>query len=834
MENDWINKGNQFYKKERFEEAINCYDQSIKLDPKNAGVWNNRGLSFDNLNRHQDAIQCYNKALKINPQNFHAWCNLGISFAEMNQSEKALTCFDKALGFNSKHVLSWQKKGDGLRSLGRYEEAIRCYMMAVKLDDNNILAWYNKGLCEDKIGLNAFLSYSNVMMLAMGLDSEFVMDGGRAALEVRHVERVKIKQEYLDHAVKRMSEINRKEPSADNRKKTVNHDASVKGSTSAVAPPQNKALSIPAEKSQKQSGADIHEQNANQWYIKGKQLCDLENYEEAIHCFENALGLEPEYAYAWREKGFCEDNLGRTIDAIHSYKQVLEFAEDDEPGLVQSAIARLAELGRDASLSVNHVKNITSQNPKTNREATYQPGDVIGQEYEVIKVLGSGGFGVVYLVYDRFTKNECALKTMHSRLLADSKIRDLFRKEANVLVELDRHPYLVRTYFVDEFSGILFIAMEYIAPNDQGINSLAGYLKNRQPELQQNLRWAIQICLGMEYAYSKGIRTHRDLKPENIMITQEGTVKITDFGLAGVLDAVMVSSKKLSGGVGIFGKTQGGAVFGTLSHMSPEQFSNAASCDERSDIYSLGIMLFQMESGGELPFLAVPPRDDSSEESIRFGLEMRQLHLETSAPRLNSHLYPIIQRCLEKNPGKRYQSFSKLRSDLEPLLKQINGEVIRIPQLGKLSVQDLCYKGINLSSLERYEDAICFFDKALDIEPNNVGALNDKGKSLNSLGRHEEALHYLDKALEINPLFASAITNKGLSLSQLGRSEEALRYYDKSLEISPQNVASLINKGNYFNGIGRYEDGIVCFNLVLEIDCNDIDAYLGKGRSFYG
>ena len=93
------------------------------------------------------------------------------------------------------------------------------------------------------------------------------------------------------------------------------------------------------EEPQKQSDVDLRAQNANQWYIKGKQLCDLEDYEEAIRCFENALQLEPQYAFAWREKALCEDNLGLALDAIQSYKQVLEFA-DDEPGLLQSTVAR--------------------------------------------------------------------------------------------------------------------------------------------------------------------------------------------------------------------------------------------------------------------------------------------------------------------------------------------------------------------------------------------------------------------------------------------------------------------------------------------------------------
>lgn len=167
--------------------------------------------------------------------------------------------------------------------------------------------------------------------------------------------------------------------------------------------------------------------------------------------------------------------------------------------------------------------------------AAYKKGDFIGQKYEVYGVLGKGGFGVVYLVYLHEVGGVFALKTFQDEFLADQEVRKRFHKEASVWVELGFHPYLVRAYFVDEVSGRLYIAMEYIVPNEEGLNSLEGYLQRRPPDLAQSLRWAIQICHCMEYAYSKGVRAHRDLKPANIMITQDQTAMITDFGLAGVI-----------------------------------------------------------------------------------------------------------------------------------------------------------------------------------------------------------------------------------------------------------------------------------------------------------
>jgi tetratricopeptide (TPR) repeat protein len=495
----------------------------------------------------------------------------------------------------------------------------------------------------------------------------------------------------------------------------------------------------------------------------------------------------------------------------------------------------------------------------------YQPGDFIGQSYEVHSVLGMGGFGVVYLVHDLKFMQLQALKTFHDEFLVDAKIRDLFKKEANTLVALEQHPYLVHAYSVDEISGRLFIAMEYIAPNEQGINSLAGYLQNRPPNLAQSLRWAIQVCFGMEYAYSKGIRTHRDLKPENIMIAQDSTAKITDFGLAGILDSLPANSTRPTGNIGQFGKTQIGTGFGTPTHMPPEQFIDAASCDVRSDIYAFGVVLFQMASGGEPPFLAIPPRDGSQEERMRFGLDMQQLHNEARVPRLNSPLFPIIQHCLEKKPDKRYQSFAQLRSDLEPMLKKQNGEVIRPPQVENVDVFEFNNKGVSLANLGRIEEAIICFDQALKIDPrhvtslnnkalilNNLGryeeavrcldkalkidpryakALNNKAVSLKNLGRYEEAIRYCDKALEIDPRYAKALTNKGNSLGRLGRDEEAIRCYDKALKIDPRLAATLSNKGNSLNNLDRYEEAIRYIDKALEIDPLNVDALVNKGNS---
>lgn len=462
----------------------------------------------------------------------------------------------------------------------------------------------------------------------------------------------------------------------------------------------------------------------------------------------------------------------------------------------------------------------------------YKKGDFIGQKYEVHDVLGIGGFGIVYLVYSHETESVYALKTFRDEYLEDSQTRDRFRKEAQVWIDLERHPYLVRASFVDEISGRLFIATEYIAPDEEGLNSLDAFLRRRPPDIAQSLKWGIQFCHGMEYAYSKGIRAHRDIKPANILIGQDRSVKISDFGLAGVIGQARISGVKLdiqNNKVGFSCQTMEGSGFGTPTHMPPEQFTNAAACDERSDIYSFGIVLYQMATGGNLPFLANLPRNE--EEHKQFWQDMHRLHSQAPVPRLDSPLYPIIQRCLEKDPNRRYRSFKDLRADMEPILKRLTGEVVKLPEQKELDAWELGNKGTALASLNELREAIACFDSALRINPEIAGIWNNKGAALNRRGRYQEAIACLNRSLVIDPTSAHAWLNRGNALHCLDSLQDAIDCYNRVLKIDYLNVDAWNNKGNVLNDLGDFEEAIVCFDNAIEIDQMCAEAWLNKGNA---
>jgi serine/threonine protein kinase len=460
------------------------------------------------------------------------------------------------------------------------------------------------------------------------------------------------------------------------------------------------------------------------------------------------------------------------------------------------------------------------------KRVSFKKGDFIGQKYEVIDILGEGGCGTVYLVYYNQHDQFYALKTFKGEYLDSELVKDRFRKEAQVWIDLDKHPYLVRAYWVEEISNRLFIGMEWIAPEEEGSpNSLDVYLKQSPPDLPQSLRWAIQFCYGMEYAYSKGIKAHRDIKPANIMIDHNKTVRISDFGLAGI-----AKPGELGQNINIPNQHQTmlGTSMGTPTHMSPEQFLDAVTCDERSDIYSFGIVLFQMASGGRLPFF--------TDNHNHFWSVLKHLHNEAEVPKLDSLLFPQIKRCLEKEPGKRYQSFKALRADLEAIHKRLTGEAFTLQKAEEMNSADWNNKGISFQNLSRFKEAIECFDEAINVDPLNAGAWHNKSFSLRALGKPSEALNCCDSALNINPSNAGALFNKGSLLADLGQLDKALLCFNLVLDIKPVYMYLISQIGGM---LGLYDFAAtdvkaICEKIVkLNLKPSDIDGLLNLGLIYY-
>jgi len=475
---------------------------------------------------------------------------------------------------------------------------------------------------------------------------------------------------------------------------------------------------------------------------------------------------------------------------------------------------------------------------QTKAPAHYKKGDVIGDRYDIYGIVGKGGLGVVYLAQCRDPNNVCALKTFRDELLASPTARAAFKKEALLWVNLDEHPFILAARFVSEFSGRLFVQMDFIAPDEKRRASLADHLAltNGPLEIDQLLKWSVQFCLGMEHAHAHGIVCHRDIKPANILIRRDGTLKIGDFGLATAAEVAWQKTEGQNASL-ITGDPQDGFCFsllqtgaktrcGTPGYMAPEVYRGEGA-DIRSDIYSFGLVLWQMTSGSRIPPFATQYRGNL-EHLMR---EIYEQQMTGHLPRTDERLDPIIQRCLDPQPAQRWGGFQELRGALEPILERITGQKVEIPKRVYKEAEVLTNKGGSLNSLGKYEEAITCLDRALAIDPQMAPAWGNKGCSLASLGRRDEALRCFDQALAINPLDAIVLFNKGLSLAVLGRRKEAIECYDQSLAIDTRFVKAWSSKGNELNKLGRKNEGLYCYNQALAINPLDAVSWNNKGAT---
>src|ERR1700733_6073226 len=366
---------------------------------------------------------------------------------------------------------------------------------------------------------------------------------------------------------------------------------------------------------------------------------------------------------------------------------------------------------------------------KRDDDAAYKSGDVIGGQYEVLRLLGMGGFGEVYLVYNHEYRVTFALKTFRQKFLADTEAKENFKREALLWLNLEDHPFILSARFVDEHSGRLFVGMNYIAPDDQGRVNLADYLAHEHKPLptDQALTWSSMFCHGMEYANQYGIKSHRDIKPANILIRQDGTLLISDFGLAAAAEAAWKGRAHSPDGdveEGFVGlslfQTGGKRVCGTPGYIAPEVFRGEGA-DVRSDIYSFGLVLWQMATGSQVPPFAVgvtPPRNFPDID--RYTLEIYEQQIGTRAPAVEEPFDAMIERCLAPEPSKRFGSFTELRVELERALQHRTGRIVVPPPVGERDSTFWIFKGVSFIALRRHDDAVVCFVKALQMDPHNA------------------------------------------------------------------------------------------------------------------
>ena len=272
-------------------------------------------------------------------------------------------------------------------------------------------------------------------------------------------------------------------------------------------------------------------------------------------------------------------------------------------------------------------------------------GQKINDRYEIIKTIGEGGMANVYLANDTILDRKVAIKVLRGDLSNDEKFIRRFQREALSVSNLS-HPNIVEVYDVGEEDGQYYIVMEYIEGK-----TLKQLLKKRETlTLTEVIDIMLQLTDGLAHAHESYI-IHRDIKPQNIMILDNGLVKITDFGIATALNATQL--------------TQTNSVMGSVHYLPPEQ-ANGKSATVKSDIYSLGILMYELITG------SVPFKGDNAVEIALKHMKEKIPSIRKQNPTIPQTVENIVIKATAKNPRNRYDSVKEMHEDLEVCMEKEN------------------------------------------------------------------------------------------------------------------------------------------------------------------
>lgn len=279
-------------------------------------------------------------------------------------------------------------------------------------------------------------------------------------------------------------------------------------------------------------------------------------------------------------------------------------------------------------------------------------GVIVGNRYEIVGCVGSGGMADVYKAKDNKLNRFVAVKVLKPEFGSDTTFISKFQREAQAAAGL-AHPNIVNVFDVGEDNGINYIVMELV----EGI-TLKDYIsKKGRLTVKETTSIAIQVAMGLEAAHNKKI-VHRDIKPQNIIISTDGKVKVTDFGIARAASSNTISTNAM----------------GSVHYSSPEQVRGGYS-DYKSDIYSLGITMYEMVTG------TVPFDGDTTVSIAIKHLQEEMIPPSELNPQLPHSLEEIIMKCTQKSPDRRYSSLAELISDLKQSLIDPNGDFVNLTPL---------------------------------------------------------------------------------------------------------------------------------------------------------
>ena len=473
---------------------------------------------------------------------------------------------------------------------------------------------------------------------------------------------------------------------------------------------------------------------------------------------------------------------------------------------------------------------------------SHELGSLVGGKYKIHE-LCTGRFGDVLLCMDITNNRFCALKTIKKSHFSDLEVRRAFHNEVDIWVSLHSHQNIVRCRGLEVHKCHQFIVLDWVFNSASSKADLRSYIQEHSVSTKQAIQWIIDVCWGLFYAQNKhpGL-VHGDIKPENILLYGDYPIyaKLTDFGLARILPA----------------KSNGPAeIAGSPLYMAPELWLGAGA-DQRTDIYAIGCVLFELLTGR-------PPFRGSS-----MG-ECKQMHLSSSVGSFslgntNVELLNIIQRCLSKDMGNRFQRVEELLEALIECYRQLFDTQLFLAALSPdehipamddiyLRVIPSIFVLIDATKSEMIEPAsvvkfkklcsefstyleLCKFEKARSIAQDMVSIYPGAAESYRCLGdilsaeeNFDEAILQFTNALVKDHGHAGAYDDgRAKALWAIGRCSEAVEDITKAVENAPLDASPSVTRGFWQSQMDRFPEAMENLNAAIAMEINSPVAYTNR------
>jgi tetratricopeptide (TPR) repeat protein len=747
-------------------ESIDLLELGLEIFPNCEKAWLAKYEFHRNRKEFDKGLSCAERLIEINPRNCDGWNCKGNMLGYLGQVSQALFCFQRSLEivrmpFNLEAWAAVEQCKALIKSAGSHEEAVKTF--------------YYNGLGSSDIGRHQEgKTWFTCATLISPTDKNAWLGSGNASLEL----------EDYEEAITCFDQALAIDPNFSNALINISACYLHWKKFDQAIDSYNKALkSAP--------------QSAIVWSGLGHCYLEKQNYLEAANSYQKALDLDPAWFEGWKNLGLALILQGRYEEARKPLIKALQI----KPSSPETSIM-LQSL--DLILS-------TKQNLPLEREHTVE---LLANRYEV-RSIHQGGMGIVYCAWDRKLLQMVALKTYKNKFLEDILLSNMFVEEATNWTRLGHHQNIVTAFMVDRIDGKPYVVLEYIEGE-----TLRNWIEQRKLNIYHALDFCIQFCTGMIFISEQIINEnqigllHRDIKPENILITDDGVVKITDFGLAKPLSDLLskgVLNSLLTDRIS--------SVRGTTAYMSPEQLLGNLQLDTRSDVYSFGVVMYEMLTNKK-PF----------EWNTVGEYKENIMHLEPASPEvinpnISEQLCQIVLKCLKRDREDRYHNFNDFRKDLlacykAQTLNDFPAEKLSVlDKTGKPNPDVLKLRASTETLLNNPQQALELLKK---VEKENDSQLwRNKGIVLIELGHYEEAVQCFGNAIDYSSTVddkALAMTSKADALMHLNQLDQAINCLDQVIEMSTEYhnqdlilSAAFCNKGNALREKESYLEALGCY-----------------------